>query len=116
MSSQIRSEHAAISIKIYPKRITKDSCLTDVLPLTESQEQYLTELMPALIQVIELFEICEKKYGNGIKLTNKDKRKTVTHSVKSLIGMHNQDGKSHAVATASRALKAVLAEVEDANN
>ena len=73
-------------------------------------DDYKLILEPALIQVINHFISNEAKYGEGLHCTSKDIHKAKTHAESAIQGLHNPDGCSHAVAAASRALKAVLLE------
>jgi hypothetical protein len=75
-------------------------------------EQYQRRLQPAIDLVIDLFIENEKKYGEGIKLDKQDILKAAGHAISAARGLNNPDGQSHSVAAASRALKAVLGELE----
>lgn len=76
-------------------------------------KEYVDLLMPAVLEVAELFKLNEQKYGEGIKLSDNDMLKAMGHAESSINGFFNPDGKTHATATASRALKEVLKELDN---
>ncbi len=69
--------------------------------------------MPAIERVINLSIISEEKHGEGLHRSPRDLGKAISHGEQAREGLSNPDGESHKVAMAQRALKAVLAEVED---
>jgi len=78
--------------------------------MTDQEQYYSNILEPAIKAVIAHFITNEQKYGVGLHLSDKDIQKALTHAQSAVNGEHNPDGVTHAVATASRALKAVLLE------
>lgn len=77
-----------------------------------TRKEYQAILQPAIDKVVDLLIANEPKYGEGIKLDSQDIIKAASHSISSYRGQVNPDGETHAVAAASRALKAVLGEVQ----
>lgn len=78
-----------------------------------TREDYLQLIVPAIEQAIEHFMEMESKHGEGIFLHDDDLLKAAGHAISAYRGLDNEDGSTHAVALLSRAIKAVLAEVDN---
>ena len=71
---------------------------------------YLEIFESAVYAAAEHCAQSEDKHGVGIKVSDDDINKCLTHAARSITGEVNPDGASHAVAALVRALKAVLNE------
>ena len=80
-----------------------------------TKTDYMRLFIPAVEQAADLLVTFEAKYGEGIVFSDNDAACCAGHAISSLRGLPNPDGKTHAVAALTRAIKVVLREQQDAS-
>lgn len=76
-------------------------------------DDYIRLFQPAMKEAAELLVSFESKYGDGIVFSEFDAICATGHMISSMKGVENEDGKTHAVAALSRAIKVVLKELDN---